>query len=64
MITGGIVFYICNRKKCTNCNEDCRHTSSIAYAVNPIFEKSRFRETEQGDWWEITNEGQGLCDNS
>lgn len=27
-------FYICNRKKCMECNPECTHTRDINYAVN------------------------------
>lgn len=26
------VFYLCNRKKCPNCHEECRHTSDLRFA--------------------------------
>ena len=60
MITGGMILYICDRKRCANCNEDCRHTSDLKHAINPKFEESRFRINEIGDWWEIDDEGKGL----
>lgn len=64
MITDGTILYICDRKRCINCNEDCKHTTDVKHAINPIFEKSRFRKNENGDWWEIDDEGKGLCKDS
>lgn len=28
------VFYLCDRKACNNCHEECKHTSDIRHAVN------------------------------
>ena len=28
------IFYICDRKACANCHEECRHTGDISHAVN------------------------------
>lgn len=26
--------YICDRKQCENCSDECKHTSNILHAVN------------------------------
>ena len=52
-----MTFYICNRKKCANCNEECRHTSDPEYAVNPNFEAERFVKLISGDLWEEEPDG-------
>lgn len=28
------IVYICDRKKCDNCNSECKHTSDIMHAAN------------------------------
>ena len=28
------IFYICDRKKCENCNSECKHTSDVMHAAN------------------------------
>ena len=28
------VLYICNRKKCPNCSDECKHTKDVRYAKN------------------------------
>lgn len=40
------VVYLCDRRKCENCNPECTHTSDIKHAVNfrsngAVFEESR-----------------------
>lgn len=53
--------YICNRKKCKECNEKCTHTSDPEYAVNPVIDKDRFIKLSQtGDYWEELNGSEGL----
>ena len=44
------VLYICDRKACENCSEECRHTSDIDHAVNRYdFNGRMFQLIEGGD---------------
>ena len=52
-----MTFYICNRKRCVNCREECRHTSDPAFAVNPKYEDERFMKLRNGDLWEEEPDG-------
>ena len=27
------IFYVCNRKRCERCSDECHHTADIAYAL-------------------------------
>ena len=49
------ILYICDRKKCEDCFEECRHTSDKDHAVNPEFDRRRFKEDESGNYWEQSN---------
>ena len=44
------VLYICDRKACENCSEECHHTSDIEHAVNRYdFNGRMFQFLECGD---------------
>ena len=30
----GLIYYICDRKACANCDPNCKHTNKIAHAKN------------------------------
>ena len=45
-------FYICNRKKCENCLDNCKHTSDERFAKNPKEERI-FLEHRDGSMWEV-----------
>lgn len=53
------VFYICNRKMCENCSDDCNHTSSERFAKNPKG-KRLFQEHQSGSMWEVEPPETGL----
>lgn len=42
------IVYVCDRKKCENCNSHCNHTPDITHAVN--FKSLDFGDLEQ--YWE------------
>ena len=46
------ILWICNRERCENCIEECRHTSDREFAVNPEFDRNRFEEDQDGNLWE------------
>lgn len=46
------VFYICNRKRCENCSEDCNYTLSEQFAKNPKGTRL-FLEYQSGDIWKV-----------
>lgn len=46
------ILWLCNRKRCDNCLEDCRHTSDREFAINPDFDRTRFGEDFEGNLWE------------
>jgi hypothetical protein len=35
------VLYICNRKKCPNCSDECKHTKDPRYAKNFELEEGK-----------------------
>lgn len=42
------VLYICDRKKCENCYENCKHTTDIKHAKNfEVTEVNRFDGTSK-----------------
>lgn len=44
------IFYLCDRKACENCHEECRHTSDVEHAVNRWhFDGKMFEYCENGD---------------
>ena len=43
--------YICNRKKCANCYDECHHTADISYALYK--EHDRFEPGPEGTLWEL-----------
>lgn len=51
-----LILYLCDRKRCTNCYEECRHTSSREHALHPDLDpdKDRLRFTEiiDNEYWE------------
>ena len=54
-VLGGImadILWICNRQRCEDCFEECRHTSDREFAVNPEFDRNRFEEDQDGNLWE------------
>lgn len=53
----GTILWICNRKRCPDCSEECRHTTDQRFAVNPDYDPERFEESRQGDLWEIEKDG-------
>lgn len=56
-----MILYICNRKKCETCHNECTHTSDPEYAVDPNFDESRFiKLKETGDYWEELDGSEGL----
>ena len=40
-----LVFYICNRKRCEDCSEECQYTTDIEYAAN-------FEKIDDVGYWE------------
>ena len=46
------ILWICNRQRCEDCFEECRHTSDREFAVNPEFDRNRFEEDQDGNLWE------------
>lgn len=40
------VFYVCDRKKCEKCHDECRHTSDIEHAANFIQVGGNFTERD------------------
>lgn len=56
-----MIFYICNRKRCAVCVNECSHTTDPEYAVNPDFDESRLVRIEAtGDYWEKPDGSEGL----
>lgn len=47
------ILYLCDRKACENCHEECKHTSDIRHAIN--FEQYHADGVEAGDFWEKEN---------
>lgn len=47
------ILYLCDRKACENCHEECKHTSDIRHAVN--FEQDHADGVEVGNFWEKEN---------
>lgn len=51
-----MVFYICDRKKCKRCSDECLYTSSYEHAASKtIIPKDlslTFRHDENGNLWE------------
>lgn len=47
------IFYICDRKKCENCNPDCKHTSDILHAVNfkSVYRSANGRNIEPTNYY-------------
>ena len=35
------VFYLCNRKKCKECSDECKLTTDVRYAVNFNLEEGK-----------------------
>ena len=55
------ILWICNRQRCEDCFEECRHTSDREFAVNPEFDRNRFEEDQDGNLWEDgVGRGQGI----
>ena len=53
------VFYICDRKQCKRCNEECNHTSKKSHSINfkeKDIDPNKFRITAYGDYWEVMGE--------
>lgn len=46
------ILWICNRERCENCIDECRHTSDREFAINPEFDRRRFQEDDNGNLWE------------
>lgn len=46
-MNGNRILYLCDRKKCIECYEDCKHTTDINHAVN--FEEDDGYYIEQSD---------------
>lgn len=47
------ILYLCDRKACENCHEECKHTSDIRHAIN--FEQDHADGVEVGNFWEKEN---------
>ena len=47
------ILYLCDRKACEICNEECKHTSDIRHAIN--FEQDHADGVEVGNFWEKEN---------
>ena len=41
-----VISYICDRKKCEVCNEDCHHTLDINHAANFKFNGTFYEEVK------------------
>ena len=49
-----MTFYVCDRKKCPNCSEECKHTSDITHA---LYDKHKyFYHDWKHDLWEVIQE--------
>ena len=48
------ILYLCDRKACENCHEECKHTTDIRHAVN--FEQYHADGVEVGNFWEKEKE--------
>ena len=42
--------WICNRQRCDNCIDECKHTSDKAYAADP--DNTNFVADSNGDEWQ------------
>lgn len=42
-------FFFCDRKKCSNCNPQCRHTSDPSHAIRL---EGKFRQNTDGNMWQ------------
>ena len=40
------VFYLCNRKKCKECSDECKLTTDIRYAANFDLEEGKYDNGE------------------
>lgn len=43
------LLYLCDRKACSNCSKECKHTSNIEHAINRSNLDGRLFEYMQGD---------------
>ena len=43
------LLYLCDRKACSNCSNECKHTSNIEHAINRSDLDGNFFEFIEGD---------------
>lgn len=52
------IYFLCDRKKCENCSQECRHTTDISHAVNfHGLETVDGCINADGGYWEGDNNG-------
>ena len=46
------ILWICNRKRCENCFDECKHTTDKEYAINPDADPDTFNKDSDGNLWQ------------
>jgi len=44
------IYYLCNRKKCVMCEDECNHTDDIKYAKNYRKKPTRAQKIRGFEW--------------